>query len=447
MDASSENLGHSDDPRGQRRTGAARRESLTTDFSLPNQAETICDETPPVLDSPRYEICGRINRGGMGIIYRARDLTLCRDVVVKVLRQDRNDQAGGLEDFQNESQVISYLSHPGVIPIYDRGRCNDGRPYHVLKLVDGKTLGDVLRQKTMPRFQLLNVFADICETMAFAHSKGIIHLDLKPSNVMVGPFGEVHVMDWGLAHYHSDQPNPPELSCLSNDFENRSRVRGTPEYMAPEQAGGGQVGPATDVFGLGAILCEILTGHPPYEADHVRIVYQMALDASQGQIKDRLRNCDCDPNLRRLAIRCMASSSEDRPADALEVAQAVADYHETALEQLRSDMNRFFELSLDLFCIADFQGFFQRINGNFSRLLGYDDHELKTRPFIDFVHPEDREKTRAQMSVLDRGKPVVRFRNRYQRRDGRYVVLEWTAKAIRSEGVIFAVARDVTELT
>jgi len=123
----------------------------------------------------------------------------------------------------------------------------------------------------------------------------------------------------------------------------------------------------------------------------------------------------------------------------------MSSYQGAALARFQSDMSRFFELSLDLFCIAGMDGFFRRLNSNFSRVLGYSDQELLSRPFMDFVHPDDHKKTIAAMSQLDEGKPVIRFRNRYLTAAGNYLEFEWTAKSIPDEGLIFAVARDVTE--
>ncbi len=157
-----------------------------------------------------------------------------------------------------------------------------------------------------------------------------------------------------------------------------------------------------------------------------------------------LDEIDTDRALVRLAKRCLARRMEDRPASAVEVAREVFAYQETALQRIENDMSRFFELSLDLFCIAGFDGYFQRINSNFSKLLGHDSSELLARPFLDFIHEDDRQPTTDRMSTLSEGNPVVRFKNRYRTADNSYVTLEWTAKSIESESIIFAVARDVS---
>ncbi len=192
------------------------------------------------------------------------------------------------------------------------------------------------------------------------------------------------------------------------------------------------------------MLCEILVGNAPYLGHSV---HQIFVKAAKGSVSDALRQlerCDSDPVLIRLAKRCLSPRPKDRPRDAMTVAREVASYQESALQIANDDMSRFFELSLDLFCIAGLDGYFRRINANFSKLLGYSDAELLSKPFLEYVHPRDRFKTTEVMSVLREGQPVVRFRNRYRTASGEYMTLEWTAKITEEDNLIFAVARDVT---
>src|SRR5262249_26960694 len=141
-------------------------------------------------------------RGGMGVVYQAHDGTLDRTLAVKVLLEGRRGRADLVRRFLEEAHVMGRLQHPGVPPIHDIGEMPDGRPYFAMKLIRGHTLADLLRGRPSPEHELprfLAVFAQVCQTVAYAHSQGVIHRDLKPSNVMVGAFGEVQVMDWGLA--------------------------------------------------------------------------------------------------------------------------------------------------------------------------------------------------------------------------------------------------------
>ena len=157
-----------------------------------------------------------------------------------------------------------------------------------------------------------------------------------------------------------------------------------------------------------------------------------------------LADCEADSTLVRLAFACLAKAPEDRPSSAMAVASELTLYLESLHQRAATDLARFFELSLDLFCIAGFDGYFRRVNSNFSRVLGFSDRQLLSQPFMDFVLPEDRERTTAAMSKLTSGHPVVRFRNRYRTLNGDLRVFEWTAKSITVDGTIFAVARDVS---
>jgi serine/threonine-protein kinase len=259
-------------------------------------------------------------------------------------------------------------------------------------------------------------------------------------------------MDWGLAREckplgedcaASSAKSTMSLPAELDDIDEQE-VGGTPAYMSPEQARGDPVGTSADVFGLGALLCEILTAMPPYSGkDHKRIHAR----AMCGKIEDayrRLDNCNRDVRLVTLAKQCLAPCPSQRPKTSALVAATINGYLESALEQAESDICRFFDLTLDLFCIATLDGYFSRINVNFPKVLGYSEHKLISQPFLDFVHPDDVRETTEVMQDLLQGKPVVQFCNRYRHAAGHYIVLEWTAQAMPNEGSIFAVARDIT---
>ena len=252
----------------------SRTRFATTTFSTDTgggENETVM----PLLADGRYRLCDQIARGGVGIVYQAQDLKLQREVAIKVLRAKFLDDAYAQQRFANEAYVMSFLPHPGLPPIYDCGLCEDGRPYHVMKLINGVTFSALLKETEPNEGEYFRIFSLICETIAFAHSHEVIHLDLKPENVMVGAFGEVHVMDWGLARFQ--QRSIADIPAL--DVEDRHTINGTPEYMAPEQARGESVDARTDVFGLGAILCEILIGRAPYRGKTVKQVFKQAAGA------------------------------------------------------------------------------------------------------------------------------------------------------------------------
>jgi serine/threonine-protein kinase len=318
-----------------------------------------------------------------------------------------------------------------------------------MRLIEGQTLADLLRQtgdSQADHSRLLNIYSKICQTIAYTHSRGIIHLDLKPANVMVGAYGEVHVMDWGLSRRVDALKAEPPAAPPGTSADSSGKITGTPAYMPPEQARGRRIGFHSDVFGLGGILCEILTGQPPFVGRNVRQVYRRAVKASLTRTFSRLDACDADPAVIALAKHCLAPQPRDRPTDAGEIASEITDYVESSMQKAERDLCRFFDISKDLFCIASLDGYFKRVNSNFSRVLGYTDHDLVSRPFVEFIHSDDIDQTKSAMLALQEGKPIAEFRNRYRDSEGRYRWFEWTAKSIPEENVIFAVARDVTEL-
>src|SRR5262245_17789013 len=276
----------------------------------------------------RYQFLGEIARGGMGVILKGRDPDLGRDVAVKVLKAVLADRASAAQRFVEEAQVCGQLQHPGVVPVYDLARFADGRPYFAMKLVKGQTLAEMLTDRVdlaAKRGDFLQTFLQVCHTMAYAHAKGVIHRDLKPANVMVGSFGEVLVMDWGLAkvlprggvadeeratHASRVRERPEERQeptiihtarsgTAGGSYTEAGSVLGTPAFMAPEQAGGeiGKLDERADVFGLGAILCMILTGKPPYVAADAEAVRLMAVRAKLADAFARLDACGADADL------------------------------------------------------------------------------------------------------------------------------------------------------
>ncbi|MDA7858445.1 protein kinase [Mariniblastus sp.] len=403
----------------------------------------------------RYQLSDEIGRGGMGVVFRARDLDLNRDVAVKLLSCGHGNSDEAVMAFIQEAKIMGRLQHPGVVRIYEFGRTAGGRPFHVMKLVEGETLGSLIRERSNrenPSAQLLRVFSYVCQVMAYTHSQHFIHLDLKPANIMVGEFGEVHLMDWGLARsVDSDEPSHQSaagfLATGNSESEQSTvengRVHGTLPYMAPEQANGGQVNKRTDVFCLGAILCEILTGRPPYLGDSAPEVLQLAKKSDLSNAYARLDCSVYDKALIRLAKLCLQPNPSDRPWDAAILAKEMAIYSDSALDRLKNDISQFFELSLDLFCIAGFDGYFRRVNANFNRVLGYTERELLARPFLDFVHPDDREATKVAMAKLEFGEPVFGFTNRYVTKSREVIEFDWSAKSVVEKQLVFAVARHV----
>ena len=309
--------------------------------------------TPPALDltgldAPAAGPCRlveEIARGGMGVVLRARDEALGRDLAVKVLLPEHLGNAELRDRFLREARLTGRLQHPGIPPVHGVGQLPDGRPFFSMKLVAGQTLAQRLRARTSPSndlLRLLGVFEQVCQAVAYAHSQGIIHRDLKPSNIMLGEFGAAQVMDWCLAQTllpESGQGMTTEMLCGPpsdrGEATSLGAVLGTPGYLAPEQARGEHTDRRADVFGLGAVLCEILTGSPPYgEGTSSELIDRAAAgNLAEGYI--RLASCGADAELLSLAIRCLASRPDDRPHDAAEVAEAVASQRRSLNERLR----------------------------------------------------------------------------------------------------------------
>ncbi len=259
----------------------------------PIPAVTLAAGPPPpayasAMSGSRYEVVDELGRGGMGQVLRVRDSSVGRDVAKKVILSDRSVPAAVRERFLREARITGQLEHPNIVPVYEVGREADGTEYFTMRLVPGRSLRDVLRAARAPDAgpglpALVRMLLKVCEAVAYAHDRGVIHRDLKPDNVMTGDFGEVLVMDWGLARRLDDPDDPavafgpasassasapgdadataPEDARLTGE----GATIGTPSYMAPEQADdAASVDTRADVWALGAILYETVTGRPPF---------------------------------------------------------------------------------------------------------------------------------------------------------------------------------------
>jgi serine/threonine protein kinase len=211
----------------------------------------------PDLSGTPYEIAGTIGRGGMGTVYLARDRDLDREVALKVVQLSDPEDA---ERMLREARILARLEHPGIVPVHDVGVLPDGRAWYVMKRVKGSRLDEHARTLSLP--DRLRAFERICEAVAFAHAHGVIHRDLKPENVMVGPFGEVLVMDWGVAKLRGEGDKERKNGGMGTGGTLYGTVLGTPGYMAPEQERGEveRIDERTDVYALGAILSFLLQG-------------------------------------------------------------------------------------------------------------------------------------------------------------------------------------------
>jgi serine/threonine-protein kinase len=318
------------------------------------------DAMPPKEQTgDRYRLDGEIARGGMGAVLRGRDVDLGRDLAIKVLLEKHADRPEVVRRFVEEAQINGQLQHPNVVPVYDVGRFGE-RPFFTMKLVKGHTLAALLGERTDPsqdRPRLLSIALQVAQAMAYAHAKGVIHRDLKPSNVMVGAFGEVQVMDWGLAKVLAEGGvADEERAGLAHQKEGTlirtarrtgstgsfgtqteaGSLLGTPAYMPPEQANGdvSLLDRRADVFGLGAILCEILTGKPPYVGRSSEEIRRKAANGDLADALARLDACEADAELITLTEGCLAPEASDRPKDAQEVTDGLSAYLNGVQERL-----------------------------------------------------------------------------------------------------------------
>jgi serine/threonine-protein kinase len=314
----------------------------------------------PEQTGDRYQLQGEIARGGMGAVLRGRDVDLGRDLAVKVLLEKHAHRPEVARRFIEEAQIGGQLQHPGVVPVYDIGRFGE-RPFFTMKLVKGQTLQALLAERAEPsvdRPRFLSIALQVCQTLAYAHAKGVIHRDLKPANVMVGAFGEAQVMDWGLAKVLAEggvadeekasrqqqseegtQIRTARSSGLAGTFGTQTEagsLLGTPAYMPPEQANGdvAHLDRRADVFGLGAILCEVLTGKPPYVGRSSEEVRRKACNGDLADALARLDSCGADAELVVLTKTCLAAEAIDRPQDAQAVADGLVAYLNGVQERL-----------------------------------------------------------------------------------------------------------------
>ena len=309
--------------------------------------------SPTPAAPPGYELLDEVGRGGMGVVHRARDVALDREVAVKILLDKYAPDSGTARRFLDEARITGQLQHPGIPAVYQVGALADGRPFLAMKLIKGQTLDELL--KSGVPVDALALAEAIGQAVGYAHAHGVIHRDLKPANVMVGAFGEVQVMDWGLAKVLTasggrkspDSEADPETTFTQTEirslrdsdgsFTQAGSILGTPAFMAPEQASGEleKIDARSDVFGLGAILCVLLTGKPPFAGKDAESVRLNAIRGKTEEAFARLDASGADPDVIALAKRCLAFEPADRPATADEVASAVAGLRRAADDRAR----------------------------------------------------------------------------------------------------------------
>jgi serine/threonine-protein kinase len=327
-------------------TGITSRISLRDEPDAPLPIVGSAEEVLAAGGQGRYQVLGEIARGGMGVVLKGRDPDLGRDVAMKMLHPDHTRDLAMIQRFIEEAQIGGQLQHPGILPVYELGLDADLTPYFTMRLVKGRTLAALLEERNDPTQDLgrfLAIFEQVCQTVAYAHARGVIHRDLKPSNILVGAFGEVQVVDWGLSKVlrqggrgqsgeerqaETDEPQLTTVRTTGGSSASQSgSIIGTPSFMSREQALGevDDLDERTDVFALGAVLCEILTGQPPYTGTRAEILEQAAASRLDVALA-RLSSCGAGGELIGLAERCLDPSPALRPLHAGVVARDVRAY-------------------------------------------------------------------------------------------------------------------------
>lgn len=419
----------------------------------------------PLSVRKRLELRTLHSAGGIGEVWLAYDGLLRREVALKRLKPKPGAAPMNRARFSREARITGQLDHPGIVPVYDYSPGEDGgQHFYTMRFVRGRTLGELVREfheerkksggpLVGPKFlQLLRDFISVCETVAFAHSRRIIHRDLKGENIIVGDFGEVIVLDWGLAKSldddESDLPSGAASTPRDGTGTRHGDQLGTPAYMSPEQALGlkAEVGPHSDVHCLAAILYEILTGDPPFlreDVDSMIAAVIRDLPTPPGESVPEV-----PAELAAVCLQGLEKAPAARPAGARALGLEVQRWIDTLAERKRTEQERerFFRLSMDLLAIVDSRGRLVQSNPSWFDVLGLDEASREQAAFSSLLDAEHQGAAADAFASALGADGSAGFDARMRHADGTIRWLNWSVRSFGDASSLYLVGRDVTEL-
>ncbi|WP_166823070.1 PAS domain S-box protein [Thalassoroseus pseudoceratinae] len=427
---------------------------------------------PPEEPSDKVTLKGLHSTGGIGQVWIAEDQILKREIALKELKTDMARSQKNRHRFFREAQLTAQLEHPGIVPVYDyRANEQGSRCYYTMRFIKGRTLTEVVNAYHAERkkadtlqmselIKLLGMFINICQTIAYAHSRNVIHRDLKGDNVVVGDFGEVIVLDWGLAKrldeilvetVLDDEYGATIITDDADPTPSNATMQGeklgTPAYMAPEQALGhiDRIDQRTDIYGLAAILYEILTGEPPFTGKSIVKILDAVIHDTPKRPSEIVP--DLPTELERICLQGLAKDRKARPESATELAEQIQNWIAERADRKRTEQERerFFSLSLDLLAILDAEGTLSQTNPAWEKVLGWTSSELEGQTVRSLLHPDDQTQLANNLKRILAGESLTEVEHRCRCRDGSYRWILWNASLIAGEGSIYLVGRDITE--
>lgn len=449
-------------------------QSTLSGVSQEPRITTAIQISPSDIPEDRITRRGLHSSGGIGHVWLAHDKVLDREIALKELKADQAHSEINRQRFFREARITAQLTHPGTVPVYDF--VDDGkRSYYTMKFVRGRTFSEEIQNYhkwrikenqtgvTSRLLHLLNQFVSICNTIAYAHSKQIIHRDLKTENVIVGDFGEVAVLDWGLAKHLEEMESVTDLiasdyaaTIVSNPDESitssqtmQGEKLGTPAYMSPEQARGeiGMVDKRSDVYGLAAMLYEILVGEPPFLGNSIVAVLERVIHDKPQPPSESVDGLPRE--LEQICLRGLFKKCEDRQQSAIEIGDEIQAWIAERAERKRTEQERerFFNLSLDLLAILDAGGRLSLTNPAWESVLGWTTEELQGMSVWELIQPSEHPRAKRNHERILSGESLTAIEYKCRHKDGSHnsIWILWNAKLIPGESSIYLVGRDITE--